>query len=162
MEITANEFKPAAKGQSDFYSWQLYRWLKKHKYYYRIYRGLWNSCDGYNPEKPVLYIGLRDDGCLFGNQLRRICTHGNNLDTWAFESAVMRVDEWEDVTEQFYALYRKIGVCAIHGDAWHDFDVVGDERACKRCGKIEIKQTRMVPKTEWVSQNTMPELSRKG
>lgn len=157
MEITANEFKPAVKGQSDFYSWQLFRWLRKNKHYYRIYRGTWNGCDGYNPDKPVLYIGHRDGDWLHGNELRRICTAGHDLKAWAFGFQEMRVAEWEDITDEFYSLYRKIGICAIHKN-WHDFEVSGDERTCKRCGKVEIKQTRMVPKTEWVSQNTIPEL----
>lgn len=137
--INQEKFKPLIKGKADFYSWQLYKWMKKKPYFCRIYKGVWNSATGYDNLKPVLYIGSIDDGCFVGNLLKRICGYGSKLSSYAYCSKEHHVDEWEDVTEQFFDDYRKKGVCAIHGDMCHKwtYNVGGSFRKCEYCGKEE-------------------------
>jgi len=101
MNIDAEEYKPKVRGRADFFSWQLYKWLKKKPYYCRVYKGVWNVISGHDPDNPRLYIGLINDGYFSGNLLRRICRHGQRLESWAYCSKTHRVDEWEDVTSAF-------------------------------------------------------------
>lgn len=149
--MEAEQVKPLKKGVSDFYSWQLYRWLKKKPRYNKIYEGVWNSFDGYNPERRVLYMGLMDGGCFLGTQLRQLCRHGAKLESWAFCHKEHHVEEWVDVTEDFWRDYNLKGVCAIHGDFAHKWSYVPwtDERICQHCGKIEKRSFVFVPKVIW-------------
>ena len=71
--IKAEEFKPEKKGKSDFYSWQLYRWLKKYPYYFRVFKGTWNPITGHDIKHPILYIGAKDGGWFHGRVLRKLC-----------------------------------------------------------------------------------------
>lgn len=149
--VIAKNIKPQKKGFSDFYSWQLYSWLKKNPHYNRIYSGVWNSFDGYNPQKRVLYIGLMRDNCFLGAQLTRLCTYGSKLESWAFCRKRHHLDEWIDVTDAFWSDYHRDGVCAIHGDLAHKWDF-GDEcgrRVCRYCRKVEIRKLAFVPKIIW-------------
>jgi len=92
---------------------------------------------------------LRDGGWLHGANLRHICHYGQSLKAWAYGSPEMEIEGWEDITDEFYTLYRSIGVCAIHGDSWHDWVTEGDKRTCSRCGASETKSIKMVPIEVW-------------
>jgi hypothetical protein len=140
--INHQQIKPAANGRSDFFSWQLYRWVKKHPGRLKIWAGTWNSCTGIDREKPVLYIGDdRDGDWIHARQLRNLCTHGANLQAWAY-GPPHDTKNWVDATEAFWGDYLKKGVCAIHGDFAHDWDDQGQRRACNYCGAVETKETR--------------------
>lgn len=149
-KVDAKEFKPKVVGKSDFFSWQLFKWLRKNPHYTRIYRSHWCSQLGEKVKTPVLYIGLRQDGCMNGANLRNICHAGAQLQAWAYCFQEMDVDSWEDVTDEFYESYRSIGVCAIHGDNWHDWVTDGEKRSCSRCKVSETKVVKMVPKESWI------------
>lgn len=148
----ASDIKPKVKGQSDFFSWQLYRYMRKYTdpKDQRVFAGTWNSIDGVNPLRPVLYIGqLSKDLWFSGRQLRNLCRHGGSIVRYAYHAG-HDTKNWVDVTDAFWSDYMKIGVCAIHGDLAHDWDVSGDERTCRYCGKREIKRIKMVEKEIWV------------
>lgn len=149
--MKAKDFMPKVKGKSDFYSWQLYKWMKKKPDFCRIYEGVWNSATGYDPNRIILYIGLLYDDCFMGSMLRRICTVGAKLDSMAYCSKGHHLDEWQDVTDSFFADYRKRGVCAIHGGMAHKwtYDVELAIRTCEYCGEKQEKKTVMVPKDVW-------------
>ena len=149
MIIKAEDFKPKVRGESDFYSWQLYRWLKKYPDYSEVWSGTWNSATGHDPERPVLYIGkMFDDGWFHGKNLRSTCVYKAKIQAWAFSNG-HHVEEWTDCTEAFWTDYRLKGVCAIHGDNAHEWDTDGKERQCKFCGKREIQKAVMVQKLVW-------------
>lgn len=150
--IDPETIKPKTKGKADFYSWQLYKFIKNKPYYCHIYKGTWNSFDGYNKDKPVMYIGMKDRDnqcCFFGAALRQICVQGAKLKIWCMNSREHHVEEWEDITDWFFKEYQRIGVCAIHGDYAHNWVEDGDTRKCEYCGKREVKQHLWVPKGIW-------------
>ncbi|MBE0471919.1 MAG: hypothetical protein IBX55_20725 [Methyloprofundus sp.] len=61
--IDLNTIKPESKGDGEFFSWQLFKWVKKFSEYTRIYLAPWNNVNGFNTDKPTLMIGFRfDDG----------------------------------------------------------------------------------------------------
>lgn len=149
--LSAKEFKPDDSG---FYSKNLFKWLKKRPDYNRVYKASWNNISGYDPNSPVLMIGFKEKGkggWFHGNSLRRICS-GPIMDVqpFAFGHCEMRVDEWEDVTEQFIDDYRRIGVCAIHGDFSHRFEhITKKHKRCLNCGKEYFRKARRVTEHYW-------------
>jgi deoxyadenosine/deoxycytidine kinase len=145
------KYKPAKRGKSDFFSWQFYLWMKKKPDFCRIYKGVWNSATGYDPDRQVLYVGLLADDCFMGNLLRRVCSRGDKIESWAFCSKEYRLEEWQDITDQFFKDYEHRGVCAIHGDMAHKWPLNPDSdiRVCEYCGVKQIKKIEMVPQESW-------------
>ena len=151
VKMNAEKYKPSKKGVSGFYSWQLYRWMKKNPDFCKVYLGVWNSATGYDPNRTVLYIGFLDDGCFMGNLLARTCTCNSKLDSWAYCSKEHHLDEWQDVTESFFKDYEKRGVCAIHKGMAHKWTYYpgNNKRTCKYCGDVQERKTVMVQKEVW-------------
>jgi hypothetical protein len=154
MQLDPNEFKPKKHKQSDFFSWQLFRWLKTQPpAYYQVFSSPWGGTLGYVPDAPILYIGrMEEDGSFSGTELRRHCYHGQKINMFSYCMAEHRLDEWQDVTAQFWAEYREKGVCAIHGNNAHHFGDIGKDdttRTCQHCGHVDHKTIEMVPKTIW-------------
>lgn len=150
----AKDIKPKVLGQSDFFSWQLYRWVKKNEKgsldFCRIWHGTWNSATGFNGYQP-LYIGRKNEnGCWFsGIPIRYLCRRGHSIDEiYAFDQR-HGVSDWRDVTAYFWEDYVKRGVCAIHGDFAHKWIEGGNKRTCEYCGKKEIKRVLLVTKEIW-------------
>ena len=147
--MNPNEIKPAIRGKSDFYSWQLYRWIKKWPHSTKIWAGTWNSVSGIDKDKKVLYIGDERDGeWIHARLLRNLCSYGENLDRWAYGPGHDTAN-WEDVTEKFWSEYMRIGVCAIHGDYAHRWETNGDERTCLNCREKEKQKLITVKKLVW-------------
>jgi hypothetical protein len=154
--IKAKLIKPAVAGESDFFSRKLYQWVKKNPDALTIFRGTWNSISGIDKENPILYIGcVRNDNSISAVPLRRLCSHVSYVQMMSY-SAGHDVDNWEDITEQFWESYLRIGVCAIHGDNAHNWIVNEDEgrRICEYCNKVEHKELIHVPKEVWVPAST--------
>ena len=150
--ITHQEIKPAAKGKSDFFSWQLYRWAKDKPHAMRIWAGTWSNVNGVDRERPILYIGWERDGYwIHARQLRNLCAYGANLDCYAYGPG-HDTKNWVDVTDAFWADYFKKGVCAIHGDYAHDWNESGDLRTCNHCGAKEKKESRLITREIWVTE----------
>lgn len=153
MIPTAEQVKPKIRGKSDFYSWQLYRYMKKfnNPIEFRIWAATWNSCYGVQPDSPSLYIGSERDGIwIHARQLRNLCSVEQKVERYAY-GAPHDTANWMDVTDSFWSDYLKKGVCAIHGDYAHKFHENGDLRTCEYCGKKERKQTSMVEIDAWQS-----------
>jgi hypothetical protein len=148
--IDSNTIKPKSRGKSDFFSWQLYRWVKKFPNRITIWSATWNCGTGVDHKKRSLYIGDQRDGeWIYARQLRNLCLIGQKLEAYAYYAAHDTAN-WEDVTDWFWAEYMRIGVCAIHDDYSHNFDERDDERVCRHCGKKEIRITEMVERRKWV------------
>lgn len=144
--ITAKEFKTKERGKSDFFSWNLYRWLRTFPDSTRIYRHDNSITTGGKMEVPALFIGvLYDDGWFHGANLRDICRVSSRFENFAYPPSVHRIHTFEDVTEQFWSDYRRIGVCAIHGDLAHKWVMDGEDyRRCEYCGKEEHRTFEVV------------------
>lgn len=152
MKIIANDIKPGVKGQSDFFSWQLFRWIRKNPTAFRIYAGTWNSVTGVDAENPVFYIGCEREGLkwISARNLRNLCCINQDLRSYSY-GPCHDITNWIDVTEAFWSDYMKKGVCAIHGSNAHDFDEKDDGlRYCIHCGETQILKTKMVEVSEWV------------
>jgi len=151
IDIDSKGIKPKVRGESDFFSWQLYRWAKAKPYLCSVFSGTWNSISGVDRDKSVLYIGLMDDdGCFHGKPLRGLSVYRGSLQSLAYGPAHDTAN-WKDVTEEFWADYLKRGVCAIHGDLAHEWEytVDGKARSCLWCNKQEHKKTVYKPVEIW-------------
>lgn len=149
MKIRAQDFKPKVKGKSDFFSWNFYTFLKRtHKSRCLVYRGHWNSITGYDKSRPTLYVGQIDGRDFFGKTIISI-TNGNRQEG-CYSHPNFHIEEWEDITEEFYEQYAKIGVCAIHKDRAHKWDYQEERRVCQYCGKTQYKKVVFKPEVIWV------------
>lgn len=148
MNINAEDFKPREKGKSDFFSWNLYRWLKKQE---KSGRGAIRIYDSGSDYKSI-YIGVKEShGSVCAVNLRTLCS-GSGRGHFPLFGCFINSSQWKDITEEFYSEYRRIGVCAIHGDFAHEFTYIGegvDRRMCKYCGKVEKKVVTMVERVDW-------------
>jgi len=153
--VDPNSIRPRVRGESDFFSWQLYRWVKQFPYLVEIWEGTWNPWNGIDRTRPWLYIGLMDISggeCWFsGRDLRNLCSRGANLESFAYGKP-HDVSNWKNITEQWWQEYARKGVCAIHGDYAHEWVQSGDERKCRWCGREEIREvtTELVEVVTWV------------
>ena len=118
--IDAKTIKPQQRGRSDFFSWQLYRWLRDKPQHCQIWRGTWNSATGIDRSRPVIYIGHMDtdtpgERWLHGRMLRNLCLRVQDINSYAYGPG-HDTEHWEEITEEWWAEYMEKGVCAIHGD----------------------------------------------
>lgn len=151
--INPKNIKPLKRGVSDFYSWQLYRWIKNTPERCEIWRGTWNSCAGVDRGSPTLYIGFMDSAIngerwLHGRMLRNLCLHGQSIESYAYGPG-HDTSNWEDVSDLWWSEYRAKGICAIHGDIAHNWEVTDNSRKCRYCGKKEHRETRTVEQEFW-------------
>lgn len=135
--IEKDTIKPKVKGKSDFFSWQLFRWIRKNPEYCRI----WKMEDG------RLMIGDKWENEISGSTLTTLCRYDQKLTVYSF--CMSDISKWEEVTESFWKDYMRIGVCAIHGDNAHDWEVGGTLRACRNCHKTETQKSEMVERKYW-------------
>ena len=154
MIIDPRTIRPKVRGHSDFFSWQLYRWACRRPHGCEVYAGTWNSISGIDITRRVMYIGgmekVSDNEYWFhGKQLRALCSHGADLRGCAYGPAHDTAN-WENITSKFWADYMQRGVCAIHDDLAHEWEVTKPwERVCKYCGKREERKTAYTPVYVW-------------
>lgn len=145
----AKSIKPAVTGQSDFYSWQLYRWVSRWPDDCEIWRGYWNPVTGLDPSRPTLFIGKKlEDGWFMGRRLRSLCTYSATLGSYAHNPGGFGTDKWENISAEWWPEYMRIGVCAIHS-ASHRWSEGKQHRTCQRCGAIERKRVDLIKRIRW-------------
>jgi hypothetical protein len=145
------QIKPKKNGVSDFFSWQLYKYMKKYKNpsEFRVWLATWDDFYGVRPSTPRMYIGGERDGrWIHARKLRSLCITRQKIERYAYGSQ-HDTENWIDVTEAFWSDYLKKGVCAIHGDNSHKWNIEGDLRTCEYCGKQERKKIIMKPTVTW-------------
>lgn len=152
--IEANHIKPKKRGIADFFSWQLYRWVKAKPHATQIWRGTWNSATGIDRDRPVLYIGHMDSDTpgelwFHGRNLRNLCCYRQKIESYAYGPG-HDTKKWVDVTEGWWSEYMEKGVCAIHVDYAHDWETEGDKRTCSWCGAVENRVVEQVERVTWV------------
>lgn len=145
----AKSIQPAVTGQSDFFSWQLYRWVKRRPDACEIWRGYWNPVTGLDASRPTLFIGeMMKDGWFHGRRLRSLCVHGGKLESYAHTPSGFGTDKWENISAEWWPEYMRIGICAIHS-ASHDWLEEGQRRVCKRCGAAQRKRVDFIERICW-------------
>lgn len=136
----AADIRPATDWKSDFYSWQLFRWVRKDRRFCQI----WQEPRG------AVYIGhadeASDDVWLHGRLLRNLCSFGADLHRAAHHLEAGS----KNITEEWWARYLAKGVCEIHGDLMHKWLDGGDTRRCKHCGKVERRHVELVEQVTWI------------
>ncbi len=138
MTPQAADIRPVVDTKSDFYSWQLFRWVRRYPELTAIYSGMGQ-----------LYIGkINVDGSFFGADLRYMCHWNKPLSKMNMPEPIAK--HFEDITEEFWDSYSKKGVCAIHRGSAHnwEYDEDGFIRTCKYCQEkqrmISIVKTDIV------------------
>jgi hypothetical protein len=153
--IEPESIKPKVKGWSDFFSWNLYRWVKNNPEYVHVFQSTWNPVyDKDRPDFKWLMIGMidqDDESCFLGRHLPNVCCEGKPQESFAYCCHVHDVKNWKDITDEFWKRYMEIGVCAIHGDFAHKWIESGRERMCEYCGKKERKMTFIESVERWIS-----------
>lgn len=139
MIITKEYIKsvqPKINGKSDKYSWNIYRYLKRHKGEdIRVFKGL--------------IIGCMSSNGIIGNTIKELMSSYTRQEYW-FDG------EWETLEEHgWFEKYQKIGRCLLiaHNHAWYEgedtrFTYVNNTRRCNWCGQWQHKELRKVVKRE--------------
>lgn len=138
--ISHKEIKPKHRGKSDFFSWQLYKWIRSKPYHNQVWLGTWNSIEGVNKRHQSLYIGFMDNFWFHGRQIRNLCRYGQDLQSYAYGPG-HDTQNWECITDEWWSKYMREGVCAIHGDLVHSWIKINSHaRKCAYCGKHEHRE----------------------
>ncbi len=142
-------YQPKIKGKSDFYSWNLFRWLRKQNKEPEYFR----KTNVFKSEYGALFIGTRYNkwnSAVTGTRLGQLCSSGSDR-TFPLVGVWSGSHKWEDVTDWFWSEYERIGVCAIHDNIAHNFTYLSDNtaRTCQYCGKVEKRRVEMVERVTW-------------
>jgi hypothetical protein len=154
MLTNANLIKPNISGVSDKFSWNFYKYIKKHGVNQRI---LFDGRDG----KPIHPMNIYVLNRTIGNTLLEIMTgHGINYDF-----SMYLLNKYTDITEQFCKQYLRQGRCMF--DPEHNGWWLGDEsrftminknsKRCRWCGKHLrrniVKHVNVQRKETWELEN---------
>ena len=121
----ADRIRPAKKGVSDFFSWNLYRFAQKHPNFTRVYL-MQREADS----APRLYLGYPDrDGSLLGNGLNEILRERSTFPLWSMALP----DNAKEVTADFWAYYEQTGACTLDNIFYHAWQANGDGETCAHC-----------------------------
>jgi hypothetical protein len=172
MSQAAKDFavgiRPAVSGQSDKFSWRMYkRALKRGRE--SVYIMAWDQVTG-DPFVPSLdalkagdakqranlMLGYLDDGWFHGSRIQRVTREGASLSDFAYGPS-FNTASWLDVTEWFWREYLERGRCIIHGEMTHEWVVINaNARKCIHCGRHErrtVATVRRVKRVEvWLSE----------
>lgn len=174
--IDLKKIKPEVKGQSDKYSWNLYRFLHKllrnkdhGKYYKNQLEVLWlhdSRWDGefleFNPEEfktsQVIIMPLGKENGMSFYFMDGILRNGRTI-----EFVLPRTWEITNITEWFFETYQRDGRCIFDREhtAWlqgsdNRFTYVNNTRKCNWCGEWHHKEIHKEVKIKrhevWVTQ----------
>ena len=145
------DLKPEVNGDSDKYSWNLYRYLRKHKGKVTVFKAR---------GKPMLPYHIRlssipqcDDDCCRGKRLNGVGL--NEILRGDFGEVHLITDvPYIDITKKFMREYRKGGVCFLYPNhTAYDFkwETRKRVRTCGYCGYKERKRVRYHREEYWVA-----------
>lgn len=165
MKFDIYKIKPLVDRESDKFSWNLFRFMRKNSKRDNLrvyYDNRDNDLDFNSILQPYkVFIGYKeddDDDNMTGSKLSSIITSFGNSQLqmgYLMKCNGFNVDEWIDITEEFWDAYDKRGRCLffIHGSWIQGFETQFTEhdniRICTWCGVKEKKivTETMVPKT---------------
>lgn len=169
MTATNKEFaasiRPAVNGQSDKFSWRLYKRAVE-RGQERVYLSAWHPLDGdFTPDLAALKAGDRRqaaglmigypiaaDGWFHGKRLLEVTREGASLSNFAY-GPNFNTKAWLDVTDWFWREYLARGRCIIHGDTVHEWlRITASSRKCAHCGKHERRTVETIRKVERVER----------
>ena len=147
--IDPEKIRPAVKGESDKFSWRLYRWMVKHgDIYNRVYALRWNNLDGAVPDADP--HDMRQNKVLLGRFDPELNDwHGRDVISITVGNGrpACFINHWPnavDITDWFWREYMQIGRCLFHGDIVHQWCYITDwKRVCEYCGKHEAMKRRL-------------------
>lgn len=160
--MNLNLIKPKIKNESDKYSWNLYKYLKKYpnsKVYYDKINSFTDNEQMYNKDnltKNDVIIGNICENSIVGVTLSQLLMKVPSMQFWYGGAKKTHVD----ITNQFFNDYIEIGRCLF--DSTHDgwlrntdnrFTYINDEqRKCNWCGIEQHKEKKEVVKIieKWV------------
>lgn len=132
--------KPKVKGESDKYSWNMYRFLKRHKLE-NIFGVM--SKDG-------MMVGTVDSEGLSGCLVRSIISSGYRLpiEFW-FDKSIFGLR----IMPLYLEEYQRVGRCLMldHDEPWisgddNRFRTIGNTRRCNWCGKWQHRTIKKIVK----------------
>jgi hypothetical protein len=157
----AASIRPAVNGQSDKFSWRLYkRALQRGRE--RVYISAWSVIwgdmvpnleklkAGDGEQRGLLMIGdeIGPDGWFHGKRLLEVTREGASLSNMAY-GPQFNTKAWLDVTDWFWREYLARGRCIIHGDLVHEWVAINaNARKCAYCGRHERRTVKTVRKVE--------------
>ncbi len=170
--IDLKSIKPKVRGQSDKYSWNLYRFLEKNykntsfRFYHIVDQDDYVNGETIHKKVPFnindvstyyIWVGKESvDGLwLYGNRLNSIISVGKERFT-EFANPWLRSKEYVDITNEFLKAYLKIGRCLFtkHSYVW----TAGSEsrytyinkssRRCNWCGKYQTRRIKKIQTIE--------------
>lgn len=172
--MNLNDIKPKARGKSDKFSWNLYRFLEKNykkstfHFYHIVDQEDYVNGEVVNKKVPFdindaktmdIWVGNeREDGLfMYGNRLWTI-TSGSKERFTEFANPWLRNKEYIDVTDEFIKAYLRIGRCLFtrHSNRWIEGDearftyINKNSRRCNWCGRY---QTRRIKKIQTIKRS---------
>lgn len=159
----AATIRPVVNGQSDKFSWQLYkRVLKRGRE--RVYISAWDNLfgqpflpdfaalkSGDSKQRVKLMIGdpICVDGWFHGRKLNEITRERTRPDESYAYSPAFNTGEWIEVTDWFWAEYLRVGRCIIHGNWAHNWQAINrNSRKCAYCGTIQRRTIKTIKTIE--------------
>ena len=144
LDVRAVDPRNGAKYSPNLHRWLTMRNKKHHAWTARVYRN----------DAGVLWIGMLDNGDIFGARLMNVLCYGTKAESacWVGMRGLVEVTD-------FWPRYVTDGRCAI--DTEHRNSFVGDDtrwtqngdmRACLWCGKgqqVLARWTEIVARQEW-------------
>jgi hypothetical protein len=147
--IKLDDVKPEVKNVSDKYSWNIYRFLRKHKNKVQILKQ-------YRKPMEPRYIYMSsmlqcEDACcrdsmVIGTKIYQVM-HGTFREWASYDGKVI------DITKDFILKYRDIGICLLnpkHNMYEFTWDTKIRVRTCTRCGLKQRKKVICRKTTEWI------------
>lgn len=164
--MNLKDIRPAIKGVSDKFSWNLYKWLNNKQNrdcnFDKVYFIPSDDNDKFdlNNIKPSqILIGNRwSSTCIAGRMLNSILG-SNRVQTASYTNGGgWRIDLAIDITDDFFRRYIEIGRCLFfsHNDeTWivgesQRYEYSGNNRICKWCGHEQFKTIEEIVVTKQV------------
>lgn len=154
--------KPVKRGESDKYSWNLYRYLKEHRnvricwYSKSIINGTaipFESTKSLLSTQTVVLIGESGSS---GNRIANILGNGESGKIVSYSLGLWQQDKFVDITEWFFREYLRIGRCIFdreHNGLWLGSEgrftqINRNSRKCNWCGQHQRRRIEKVVKME--------------
>lgn len=168
--MNLSKIKPKLKGESDKYSWNLYKFLNKiskDKYINNQLRIYWNHHSRWDGAhlpfvgelSNTMQLIISPYGDRGSGYFMNTILHKGNCEL--FSLCVWKHEDLLDITDWFFDTYEKIGRCIFDPEHYkwmlgteNRFTYVNNTRRCNWCGQWQhkeiVKKTRIERREVWV------------